>query len=326
MFYKDGKPAACITDVQTYTIHDGPGIRTEIFFKGCNLNCPWCSNPETKSMLPQLGIYPMKCIGKDVCASCLESCPLGEKSPIRFSDDGKIIPFATLPACRDCFRCVDSCFAESIKVWGNLYTVDELMEFIMKDRSFYEKSGGGVTLNGGEVLLQWEFADLLADAIKEKEINLCIESALNIPWEHAKVLLKSDYVISDLKCMDSEKHKKLIGSGNELILDNLIRLAESGVKMVLRTPVVPDINDDEENIRAAAQFIKEKLHGNVLMYQLLPYRKIGTEKLDTLGESYPMENYVVQPRETWEPRLRMLADIAKEYGIPVSAGYESTWK
>ena len=326
MFRKNGKPAGCVTDIQTYTIHDGPGIRTEIFFKGCNLNCPWCSNPETKNLYPQLGIYTSKCIGKEYCASCLDACPLGGASPLRFSEEGSILPFRTANECAGCLLCAKSCPAESIRIWGTFYTVDELMEIILKDRGFYERSGGGVTLNGGEVLLQREFAELLADAIKEQGISLCIESALNVPWEHAQILLKADYVISDLKCMDSEKHKKLVGSGNEQILDNLIRLAKSGVRMVLRTPVVPDINDDEENIRAAARFIKEKLGGCVLQYQLLPYRKIGTEKLDTLGEAYPMEDYAVRDREIWEPRLRELAEIAKSCGIPASAGYETAWR
>lgn len=326
MLFKDRKPAACITDIQTYTIHDGPGIRTEIFFKGCNLNCPWCSNPETKNNLPQLGIYPNKCIGRDVCSSCLDTCPLANTSPIRFSEDGTVLPFRTPPDYRSCFQCAESCFAEAIKIWGKIYTIDELMAIILKDRDFYEKSGGGVTLNGGEVLLQWEFVNLLADALNEKGINLCIESALNVPWKQAKVLRKADYVISDLKCMDSAKHKELIGSGNEQILENMVRLAEYGVRMVLRTPVVPGINDDEDNIRTAAQFIKEKLKGSVIQYQLLPYRKIGTEKLDTLGEAYPMADYTVLGREIWEPRLRLLTEIANEYGIPAAAGYETAWK
>lgn len=326
MLYKGGKPAACITDIQTYTIHDGPGIRTELFFKGCNLDCPWCSNPETKSPLRQLGIYPDKCIGLDVCSSCLECCPMEDSSPIRFSENGIIRPFRTLPDCRSCFKCTEKCFAEAIKIWGEIYTIEELMAIILKDRDFYEKSGGGVTLNGGEVLLQWEFVDLLADALNEKYVSLCVESALNVPWECAKVLLKADYIISDLKCMDPAKHKKLTGAGNEQILENMIRLAEKGKRLVLRTPVIPGINDEEENIRSAAQFIKDHLKGSVLQYQLLPYRKIGTEKLDTLGEPYPMEDYIVQGREIWEPRLRLLAEIAKEYGIPASAGYETVWK
>ena len=146
---------AYITDIQRYTIHDGPGIRTEIFFKGCTLRCKWCSNPETIKPGQQLGVYPKKCISPEKCGLCLEACTLGEQTPVHF-ENGVLQPIAMLSQCTDCLACADACPAEAIAVWGREMTLDELMRVILADRSFYEQSGGGVTLNGGEVMVQWQ--------------------------------------------------------------------------------------------------------------------------------------------------------------------------
>lgn len=322
----EGEALGVITNIQRYTIHDGPGIRTELFFKGCNLRCPWCSNPETVSPARELGVYPKKCIGKQKCGLCAGACPLGEESPLRFDGEGLPLPAGTAAACRDCFRCANECPGEGIKIWGELYTVPELVRLIAQDRSFYQRTGGGVTLNGGEALLQWEFARQLCRACREDGINTCVESALNVPVEHMLAVLEyTDYLICDIKHMDTARHKALTGSGNERILENIKTASEHSAAMVIRTPVVCGYNDEEENIRAAADFIKNELGNRVIQYQLLPYRRMGTEKYETLGAAYPFEDYVPPEPEERGARLAYLAAAAAEYGVNAVVGSEQKW-
>lgn len=315
-----------ITDIQRYTIHDGPGIRTEIFFKGCPLHCRWCSNPETIHPGQQLGVYPKKCISLEKCGLCRKACPLGENSPIQFSE-GALQPIVMTGQCAGCLACADACPAEAIAVWGKKMTVEELMKVILADRSFYARSGGGVTLNGGEVTVQWEFAAALARACHEKGINVCVESALHCQPERMEAVLTwADYVITDIKHMDSQVHKQLTGVGNELILENIRRVVQMGKPLVIRTPVVAGFNNSPENIRATAAFIRDELGGRILQYQLLPYRKMGTEKYETLGISYPMGDYVPPERAVWEKDLLSLRDmVRREFGIPAEAGSAQKW-
>lgn len=321
-----GEVLGVITNIQKYTIHDGPGIRTELFFKGCNMRCPWCSNPETLLIPRQLGVYPQKCIGVEKCGWCLKACPAGKASPIIFDKEGIPLPVKMADICRECFLCADSCPGGGIMTWGKLYTVAELVRIVEEDRSFYLRTGGGVTLNGGEVLLQWEFAQALCIACHDVGINTCVESALNVPAEHMEaVFAHADYVITDIKHMDSDVHKRLTGSGNERILANIRRVAELGMPLVIRTPIVCGYNDQEENIRSTAAFIRDELHNRVVQYQLLPYRKMGTEKYDTLGKDYPMGSYVPPEREVWEQNLLHLVATAREYGVNAVAGSNQKW-
>lgn len=318
--YRDenGRPYGLVTNIQKYTIHDGPGIRTEIFFKGCNMHCLWCSNPETIDPRRQIGVYPKKCVG---CGSCVEVCPQGG-SPIEFDETGlRAVHMNDL--CRECFRCADECPGRAIMVWGDRMTVPELMKIIEEDRSYYESSGGGVTLSGGEVMVQWEFARALLMACREAGIHTCVESALNWPPEQVdQVMAHADLVISDLKHMDSEKHRAATGQGNERVLENLKRLARQGKPIVLRTPVIPDYNDDRASIGAIGAFVRDEMGSRVVQYQLLPYRKMGTEKHATLGQSYPMgDDYVPPEREVWEENLtNLVAMLREEYGLPAAAG------
>lgn len=318
--------AGLVTDIQRYTIHDGPGIRTEIFLKGCTMHCRWCSNPETIFPGPQLGVSPKKCISPDKCGYCLDACPLGSDTPIRFRD-GKPLPVVMTSRCASCLACADVCPAEAISVWGKRMHVSELLKVITADRNFYERSGGGVTLNGGEVMVQWEFAAELAKACKENGINVCVETALHCPREHMEAVLNwADYVITDIKHMDSARHREFTGVGNEQILQNIRRVVELGKPLVVRTPVVAGVNNSPENIRATAVFLRDELGGRIQQYQLLPYRKIGTEKYETLGIPYPMENYRAPERAEWEADLIALRDMVRdEFGLPVAAGSGEKW-
>ncbi len=321
MYYNEkNEPCALITNIQGYTIHDGPGIRTEIFFKGCTLSCPWCSNPEGIAFGQQLGVYPAKCIEKDKCGFCVNSCPAGG-SPIQFDEDGVLKAIVMTDACKDCLKCADSCPASAIKIWGEKKTVPELMKIIEGDRSFYERTGGGVTVSGGEVLVQWDFVRLLLKACREAGIHTCVESALFVPQDHADAVMEyTDLLITDIKYIDSERHKEVTGAPNEQILSNIKHIAESGVPMVIRTPVVPGWNDDDENMLGIGEFV-EKLGPAVLAWQLLPYRKMGTEKYATLNMDYPMGDYEAPTREVWEPNLlRICGMLTEKYNVPAVAG------
>ncbi|NLB28902.1 MAG: radical SAM protein, partial [Clostridiales bacterium] len=178
------------------------------------------------------------------------------------------------------------------------------------------------TLNGGEALLQWEIAEMLLRECKNESINTCVETALHVPWEHAEPVFRyTDLVIADIKHMDTIRHREITGAGNELILENLKKTAALGKKLVIRTPVVPGYNADEWNIRKTGEFIREKLLGNIVAYQLLPYRRLGIEKYESLGDEYPMGDYEPPERLELERDIIDLADmLRRDYGIPAAAG------
>jgi len=315
------KPFGIITNIQKYTIHDGPGIRTEIFFKGCSLSCIWCSNPEGLSPKQQIGIYPSRCIGISKCSLCIKSCPLGSGTPIKTKDD-YLFSLNEISDCGDCKKCAEECPSGAIMIWGKKLTVPELMKIILKDRSFYLETGGGITLSGGEVMLQWEFAILLLEACKDAAVNTCVETSLHCQRENMEEVYKhTDLVITDIKHMDTRKHKEYTGVGNELILNNIERTVELKKPLVIRIPVVPDHNNSEENIRATGEFIRDHLGNNIIQVQLLPYRKIGIEKYLSLNMPYPMEGFIPPERPVWEKNLLELTEILKEYDIPAVAGY-----
>ena len=319
--FKNGELAGLVTNIQKYTIHDGPGIRTEIFFKGCTMHCRWCSNPETISPAQELGVYPAKCVRDDKCGLCVRACPLGG-GPIAFDGEHLIASLTMVDECAGCLRCADECPGHAIKLWGEKMTADELMKIILEDLSFYRRTGGGVTLNGGEVLVQWEFARELLRRCREQEIHTCVETALNVPTEHMEAVFEyTDLVLTDIKHMDTAKHREFTGAGNEQILKNIRRAAELGMKLVIRTPVVPGHNNSDEEIRAIGRFLRDELGGRIVQYQLLPYRKMGTEKYDSLGRPYPMGDFVPPERGEWEANLLHLAEmLQREFSLPAVPG------
>ena len=316
-----GEPCALVSNIQHYTVHDGPGIRTAIFFTGCTMNCIWCSNPETIEPRQRLGVYAARCISKQKCGRCASSCPIGG-SPLEYGENGALKAIRMVEACKTCLRCAEECPAKAIKLWGEKKTLPELMKRIRSDRSFYERSGGGVTLNGGEVMLQWEFAEMLLKECKKAGIGTCVETALHCPPEHVEaVMVYTDLVIADIKHMDSARHRAISGVGNEIALRNLVRIAEMGKRLVLRTPVVPGYNGDEQSIRDIAEFIRDKLRGRVVAWQLLQFRKLGTEKYASLMLDYPMKDYEPPERGEFERELARLAAIVKdEYGLLATPG------
>jgi len=307
-----------VFNIQRFTIHDGPGIRTEVFLKGCTLRCKWCSNPESIHPAPEIAVHPLKCIGVDVCGACRSACVFIHHNALK-TVGGKISGIDRA-VCDNCLACAAACPSDALFVYGKIMTVEQVLEAVMADREYY-RDNGGVTFSGGEPFLQFGFLKECLRACKDHGINICVESALYIPAEHLIACLPlMDLLIFDLKVMDEERHRRWTGRSNRQILENVLLLAETDLPLVIRIPVVPGYNDDEENIEATAGFIREKLGRNVRQVQLLRYRPLGQEKYMALGKTYPMTNFRLPERSEAEKRIKYLADRMAQMGVPAVAG------
>jgi pyruvate formate lyase activating enzyme len=310
------KEQGTVFNIQRYTIHDGPGLRTEFFLKGCPLSCKWCGNPESQKFKIEIGVYTSKCIGQDKCGACVEVCP--NEGALVFTD-GKLTSI-DYNKCNDCLACVDACPTEAIKQWGQVMTVEECMKVIRKDKGYYERSGGGVTVSGGDPLMQSEFVASLFKACKEEGFHTCFESDFHANWKRIEdVLPYTDLFIADIKHMDSEVHKAHTGVPNETILENLRKLSKKNIPIILRTPVIPGFNDFMENMEASADFIVNELGGNVRTLQLLSYMRLGEEKYKSLNLDYPMSGLEFN-REELTARVKKYVDYFNSRGIHCLAG------
>ena len=253
---------ATIFDLQRSSFVDGPGIRTTVFFKGCNLRCAWCHNPESQSTVPQMMFYKNKCTG---CGKCKEKCP------------------NQLEKCDLCGKCTIYCPHDAREVCGKEYTVDEVLREILKDKTFYETSGGGVTFSGGECMLQIDFLEEILKACKENGIHTAVDTAGHIPWDSfARILPYTDLFLYDVKCADGEMHKRYTGVDNRLILDNLKKLFSLGANLWIRIPVIPGVNATREEMTAIRDLL---LLGPPEKTELLPYHAMGEHKYAALGHS-----------------------------------------
>ena len=253
---------AIFFDIQRNSFVDGPGIRTTVFFKGCNLKCAWCHNPESQSAKPQMMFYKDKCTG---CGKCKSVCPYH------------------LEQCELCGKCTLYCPVDARKVCGKEHTVDEVLKEVLKDKAFYETSGGGVTFSGGECMLQIDFLAEILKKCKENGIHTAVDTAGHIPFESfEKILPYTDLFLYDIKIFDSQKHKQYVGVGNELILENLKKLFERKVKLWIRVPVIPDVNDSIEEIQKIKDFLKT--NGTPEKIELLPYHAMGENKYRAIGK------------------------------------------
>lgn len=293
-----------ITDIQRFSLNDGPGIRTTVFFKGCNMRCAWCHNPETLSMTSDLMFYPSKCIG---CGKCFGACPVGAHR----MENGEHIIDRKL--CETCGKCTEVCYAEALVMSGKEMTVDEILSEVRQDKAYYETSGGGVTLSGGEVLCHVEFAAELAEACHREGISVAIETNLSMPYEHIKPLLdKVDVIMADLKILDDELHQKYTGLSNQTTIENIQRIRE--IPMIIRTPLIHGVTATEENLRGIAKLLRGK--ENLIYYQLLNFNPLGASKYQGLDAENPFSDLRPYTDDQMKAFDRMLADI----GIPVKVG------
>lgn len=269
-----------IFNIQKFSIHDGPGIRTLVFFKGCPLRCLWCCNPESQRPEPEPGYHSEKCFG---CGRCVAQCSRGV---LALREDRTLD--ISRGACRgECPDCARVCPDKALAWYGKAYTVAEVMSVVEQDALFYTRSGGGLSVSGGEPLMQPAFLLELLEEAGRRRISAALESCACVPEAtFLSVMPHVDYLMVDIKHMDDETHKRLSGASNRLILSNIraVRRAFPNLPLTIRTPVVPGCNDTEENVTASARFARSL----GAEYELLPYHRMGRSKYDSLGREYPL--------------------------------------
>ncbi len=267
-----------ISDIKRMSVHDGPGIRTTLFLKGCPLRCRWCHNPENLHMARSLSYTEKLCVG---CGACAEVCKRGVHS---FRGQKHELSFAD---CIACGACVRECYTGALKLYGEEIEPEAAAERLLEDRAFFESSGGGVTFSGGEPLLQAGFLAEVIKLLKVYGVHIAVDTCGEVPWDSfSRILSDTDLFLFDVKHIDTEAHKAATGVGNERILDNLRRLADSGAGIEIRTPVIPGYNDDMDVLRRIAVLLKSL--GGIRAWRLLPYHSMGKAKYEAMGLSYEM--------------------------------------
>jgi pyruvate formate lyase activating enzyme len=272
-----------IFDIKKYAIHDGPGIRTTVFFQGCPLSCWWCHNPESQSRSPVLLYRANRCV---LCATCVETCPQNGIE-IKRSADG-IVATTDRTKCDVCGECAEVCYHGARQVSGSEMTVEDVLAEIERDVPFYDQSGGGVTFSGGEPLLQRRFLSELLRECKLREINTVVDTSGFAAWDTFNhIRANVDLFLYDLKMIDDDRHKTFTGVSNQLILQNLNRLAWSGAHIEIRIPLIPQINDDADNLEETAAFLAEL--PNINGVELMAYHQIAEAKYQSLGMEYHLK-------------------------------------
>lgn len=297
---------AILMDIKRFAVHDGPGLRTTLFLKGCSLKCIWCHNPEGICRETQMAYYAHKCIG---CGECVKVCPTGAH---QISEAGHTFD---REKCIFCGKCVDVCLGDALTLFGREINVDEAYEIATEDALFY-RDNGGVTISGGEPLLYPDFIRALFTKLKADSIHTAVDTCGNVPWDRfEKVLPVTDLFLYDIKHIDPDAHKKLTGAENYHISENLKKLSDVGAKIEIRMPLVPKANDDEKTLRGIGDFL-QKL--NITKMKVLPYHSMARSKYAALGMSDTMP-LVDSPTDE---DLQKAVELFRNYGVPAVSGRE----
>jgi len=294
-----------VLNIQRFSTDDGPGIRTTVFLQGCALRCKWCQNPESWELRPRLVWYADRCIG---ARHCIEVCP--EKS-LTLTEYGMRID---RNACTGCGECSRACPAKALEILGEEMTVDEVVDLVVRDRPFYDDSGGGVTLSGGDPFAQIGFSKMLMERLRESAVHTAIDTAgYTTPGNFAELVGLSDLVLFDLKQMDPELHRQYTAVGLDRIIENATWLGGQPKTAWIRTAVIPDFTDQEANISAVASFIREHMP-NVERWDLLCYNNLSVSKWQRLDIPYELDGVPLVS----EQKIAKLAELAKASGVQVT--------
>lgn len=295
-----------VFDIKKFALHDGPGIRTTVFLKGCPMRCDWCHNPESQSFKMELMVRRSRCIR---CGSCTVLC---EFEALKLAKDG---PRVNLLKCKVCGECADVCNAEALQLIGRETTAEEVMNEVLKDEPFYKESGGGVTFSGGEPLGQPKFLLELLKASKRKGLHTTVDTCGCAKWKDIeRIASYTDLFLYDIKLMDPKRHHKHTGMSNKLVVENLKKLSGSGASIVVRLAIIPGINDDEKNIEETGKFVA-KLKG-VERIDILPYHAMAADKYANLQRNEKMA--AVKPPT--KQRMQGIAKMLAKHGLEVSIG------
>jgi len=291
-----------VTHIQRFSVHDGPGIRTTVFLKGCQMHCPWCHNPETYRAQPELQVFAQRCIG---CGACLARCANEARQVVA----GRQLYHRE--RCAACGRCAEVCYARALVIAGKSMSAEQVLDEILADRAFYAPVGG-TTLSGGEPLAQAAFCRAILELCREAGVHTAVET--NLAWEWSRVAIVAplvDLFLVDLKLLDDQEHRLWTGISNRPVLDNLERLAAEGKPVTVRTPVIVGVNDRPEQIEAIADWIARL--PNIRQYELLPYHPLGAGKHEALGLQPPPASFVAPAPAA----LRQLASCARRGRLEV---------
>ncbi len=292
-----------ITTIQRMSLNDGPGIRSTVFLKGCDLRCSWCHNPEAIFSFPEMEWIGSKCID---CHACVQKCP----TPALSVRSGKL-KFVR-EECTACFACLTECYTGALHRIGREVTPRELFNEIMQDEPFFRQSGGGVTISGGEPMMQRDFTATLLQMLREAGIHTALDTNMTSPWEKYETVLPfTSLVLADLKLIDEEAHRTWTGKRNRRILENIRRLDETGIPYYVRTPVIPGVNDDDDEMARIIGFVSGLK--NMTKFDLLPFHAMGAFKYKNLGLQNPMEGVASLEKES----LGRFAPILERYSVPM---------